>query len=335
MNQYKNIPTNIISGFLGAGKTTAIQSLLKQKPISENWAVIVNEFGQVGIDGALLKNDEVEIKEIAGGCLCCVSSQALSVGLNKIIRTVKPQRILIEPTGLGHPAKLIKLLTGEFYQEVLDLKAIINLLDSRNLSDSRYIENETFSDQSNLADILIGSKLDTYTENDIAQFYDYASSFKPEKSKLFMIEHGQLKVDWLDLPRSDNRLAKYENLHSTHQHNTNETCDITETDTYWLMIESRASSFYSVGWRLDKTVVLDQQKLMRMISALYEKQVIERIKGVVHSQTGWLAINESKHEHNVETCDANDYSVLEIVAADEIDAQHFNKELKSICYDLS
>ncbi len=335
MNQYKNIPTNIISGFLGAGKTTAIQSLLKQKPVSENWAVIVNEFGQVGIDGALLKNDEVEIKEIAGGCLCCVSSQALSVGLNKIIRTVKPQRILIEPTGLGHPAKLIELLTGEFYQNVLDLKAIINMLDARNLNDSRYIENATFSDQSNLADILIASKLDTYTKNDITQFYNYASSFKPEKLNIFMIEHGQLNVDWLELPRLDNRQARYENLHSTQPHETDEACDITAINQHWLMIKSRANGFYSVGWRLDKTIIFDRQKLMCIIATLYKKQMIERIKGVVHTQTGWLAINDSKHEHNVEACDANDYTVLEIIVTDDIDSQHFNRELKSTRYDLS
>jgi len=201
MTTYSNISTNIISGFLGVGKTTVIQYLLKQKPKSETWAVIVNEFGKVGIDGALLKNDEVSIKEIPGGCLCCVGSQALSVGLNKIIRTLKPQRILIEPTGLGHPAKLIKTLTGEFYQSVLDLKAIINLVDARNLKDNRYTDNENFIDQSNLADILIASKMDTYSEADKQQFFDYVSSFTPDKSKALMVEQGHLQLDWLDYPR--------------------------------------------------------------------------------------------------------------------------------------
>ena len=65
------IPTNIITGFLGAGKTTLIQQLLTNKPANERWAVLVNEFGQIGIDQALMASqDEVFIKEVAGGCIC-------------------------------------------------------------------------------------------------------------------------------------------------------------------------------------------------------------------------------------------------------------------------
>ena len=139
LSQFSNIPTNIISGFLGAGKTTAIRYLLENKPSSERWAVVVNEFGKVGIDGALLKNDTVEIKEIPGGCLCCVGSQSLNVGLNQIIRNVHPQRILIEPTGLGHPKRLIDSLTGGYFKSVLDLKAVICLLDARQLKNQKYL----------------------------------------------------------------------------------------------------------------------------------------------------------------------------------------------------
>jgi len=72
MSASRPIPTNLISGFLGAGKTTAILHLLRQKPADERWAVLVNEFGEIGVDGALLGNpDEVFIREVAGGCICC------------------------------------------------------------------------------------------------------------------------------------------------------------------------------------------------------------------------------------------------------------------------
>ncbi|HBC56865.1 MAG TPA: cobalamin biosynthesis protein CobW, partial [Gammaproteobacteria bacterium] len=72
------IPTNVITGFLGVGKSTAILNLLKNKPGNERWAVLVNEFGEVGIDGTLFSGKEAEktgvfIREVSGGCMCCAA----------------------------------------------------------------------------------------------------------------------------------------------------------------------------------------------------------------------------------------------------------------------
>ncbi|MBX4322025.1 hypothetical protein K4G81_22680, partial [Mycobacterium tuberculosis] len=87
--------------FLGSGKTTSILHLLAQKPADEKWAVLVNEFGEVGIDGALLADSGALLKEIPGGCMCCVNGLPMQVGLNTLLRQGKPDRLLIEPTGLG------------------------------------------------------------------------------------------------------------------------------------------------------------------------------------------------------------------------------------------
>lgn len=67
------VPTNIITGFLGVGKTTAILHLLATKPAHEKWAVLVNEFGEIGIDGAIMSEQGAMIKEVPGGCLCCTA----------------------------------------------------------------------------------------------------------------------------------------------------------------------------------------------------------------------------------------------------------------------
>jgi G3E family GTPase len=105
------VPTTIVTGALGSGKTTALCSLIQGKPVGQVWAVVVNEFGAVGLDAATMQasvaaagTDEVAIKQIAGGCMCCVSSGLLSTTIAQIIRTVKPDRLLVEPSGLGHPA---------------------------------------------------------------------------------------------------------------------------------------------------------------------------------------------------------------------------------------
>ena len=145
-----NVPTNIITGFLGVGKTTAILNLLKNKPSNERWAVLVNEFGEIGVDGSLInglhKEEEgVYINEVPGGCMCCTAGVPMRIALNQLLKHSKPHRLLIEPTGLGHPIEVLKTLTEAHFKNTLSLKNVITLIDARNLSDSRYTSHDTFN----------------------------------------------------------------------------------------------------------------------------------------------------------------------------------------------
>ena len=84
------VPTNVITGFLGVGKTTAILNLLKNKPDNERWAVLVNEFGEIGVDGSLFEGQHsqqqgVFIREVPGGCMCCASGLPMQIALNQLI----------------------------------------------------------------------------------------------------------------------------------------------------------------------------------------------------------------------------------------------------------
>lgn len=132
----QQIPTHLIAGPLGAGKTSLIRALLRQKPADEHWAVLVNEFGQIGLDAALLTTDDasVSLAEIAGGCLCCVNGVPFQVGLSRLLRKAQPDRLLIEPSGLGHPVDLLAQLAAAPWQTVLDLQPAVGVLDAAALA---------------------------------------------------------------------------------------------------------------------------------------------------------------------------------------------------------
>ena len=215
----KKIAINIVMGFLGVGKTTAIVDLLKRKPSNEKWAVLVNEFGEVGIDGAILSNETgMVVSEVPGGCLCCVSGISFQVALSNLIAQQKPDRIIIEPTGLGHPKNLIRSLLSKEYVDHCELKASVCLVDPRQLKNPRYQQHETFNDQCFLADVLVANKTDLCEAQDRHLFEKYAELMSSKKTALGWIENGQLDLAWLDLASDTSRKGKVEQANDHHKH---------------------------------------------------------------------------------------------------------------------
>lgn len=94
------VQINIISGFLGSGKTTLIKKLLAEVFTNEKIAIIENEFGEIGIDSGFLKESGVEIKELDSGCICCSLVGDFETSLKEVVDTYKPERVIIEPSGV-------------------------------------------------------------------------------------------------------------------------------------------------------------------------------------------------------------------------------------------
>jgi G3E family GTPase len=200
-----NVATNIISGFLGVGKTTAILKLFEQKPDSSKWAVLVNEFGSVGIDGEIYRQHGITVKQIPGGCMCCAQGLPLQVAVNRLLKQAEPDRLLIESSGVGHPAGVLKTLQGEGFADVLTLKAGICLLDPEHLLLAEYQHNDLFREQLQLADILVANKTDIASIRALQAFQTLADNFTPAKQLVAETTHGQCQREWLDfahLPRS-------------------------------------------------------------------------------------------------------------------------------------
>lgn len=278
---------HLITGFLGTGKTTAILHLLSQKPAHEKWAVLVNEFGEVGIDGAIIKESGVAVREVPGGCLCCVSGLPFQMGLNMLIAREKPDVLLIEPTGLGHPRNIIQTLLDENYQDVLSLGATLCLLDPRHLLNTQYLENEVFVDQIQLADVLVANKTDLADEQAQAAFSQLLAKAQPSKAASAWVIQGQASIELLDYPYNAERLAVHPNAH---QHRTKDNLTIVlplqEHETF-RRFENKGQGHFSIGWILKPNPVFSAEKLRDWVNGLE----VERLKGIICTDEGPLIFN--------------------------------------------
>lgn len=282
------IPTHLILGFLGAGKTTAILDLLQRKPAHETWAVLVNEFGEVGIDGALLASQGAVVREVPGGCMCCVAGLPMQMGLNMLIRQARPDRLLIEPTGLGHPAQILETLGGEFYRDVLALQSNICLVDPRRLEDARVIANVHFQDQVAAGDVLVANKTDLCSAEQLAAFWTWAEALEPSKRHLAQTHHGRLDPAWLEGPAGVPRfIAAQAHAHRHHQNPLAPHNPAVRKEQPWQHWSNQGDGYYSLGWVIDPETRFDASRL----HALLAQTELARAKGVLHTGQGWLALN--------------------------------------------
>jgi len=297
-SKLKQIPTNIITGFLGVGKTSSILHLLKHKPENERWAVLVNEFGEIGIDGSLIQgqyseNSGVFIQEVPGGCMCCVAGLPMQVALNQLLTKAKPDRLLIEPTGLGHPVEILQILSDKFYQQILQIEKILTLVDARNLTDSRYTDHDTFNQQISIADIVVGNKQDLYQGGEQARLAVYVENmFEGTADKSLTIkftEQGIINRQWLQGKTA--AIAR----HAHHHHHSSNEADLNPLnlnsmdipDAGYIKAENEGEGFTSIGWRFDSHKVFNRNKLHVFLTGLNT----ERLKAAFITEQGIFGYN--------------------------------------------
>lgn len=194
---------HLFSGFLGTGKTTAIRSLIEQKPESEQWLIIVNEFGEIGIDGAVLSDNGIPVAEISGGCLCCTAGAQMGDTVKKMLKQNQPHRMLIEASGLAHAAGVIDELKAPEFQDKLDIAAVFTVVDPRQFIDPNYANHALYKDQIGVCDVLLASKIDLCTPEQLAQFRVQAAQLFPPKSLIVEVENSQVKLEWLNTPTTE------------------------------------------------------------------------------------------------------------------------------------
>jgi len=285
-------PTNIITGFLGVGKTSAILHLLKEKPENERWAILVNEFGEIGVDGSLFTGKHsteqgVFIREVPGGCMCCSSGLPMQIALNQLLIQAKPDRLLIEPTGLGHPIEVLQILSDKHYRDILDLQKVLTLVDARKLSDKRYTEHQIFNQQIAVADIIVGNKLDLYQNEDKRLLEHYVKQYGNNHAQLIFAQHGEITTEHL---AGKTAFIPQTQAHH-HHHKTSKqkslAAEATIPKSGHIKAVNQGENFHSIGWRFSPTRIFNYKKLPSFLNSINA----ERIKAVFITEQGIFGYN--------------------------------------------
>ncbi len=155
----------VISGFLGAGKTTLIQKLLKESFQNEKIVLIENDFGDISVDAALLKSSGIEVREMNSGCICCSLSGDFIKALKEVLTRFQPDKVIIEPSGVGKLSDIIKACSDPRILPLAKIKAKITIADVKRCN--MYLENfgEFFEDQIKNADTVLLSRTDEFPDH--------------------------------------------------------------------------------------------------------------------------------------------------------------------------
>lgn len=286
------LPVHIISGFLGSGKTTAIIRLLEQKDPEENWAIVVNEFGKISIDGQTLQSKSVSgtVYDIVGGCICCSAKAYLSETLDKIIEIAQFDRIIIEPSGLGGiemVSEIIANLPG------LKQMPVICMIDITSIENPRLQRNLIYRNQIEKADRIVCSKSDMFDDTgerdkQIARF-----------NALF--------------PGKNTALGTHDLYSLLHFQESAETSGINTKSTGFYPAQQLDDSSYAeqyFSWAAH--LIFDPESFQEFTAKNPE---IIRLKGHIRTHEGWMLINHSFSGISFSPCPEKPRNELVIIAA--------------------
>lgn len=215
------IPITVISGFLGAGKTSLVNHLVSQRAGAERIGVVVNEAGEIGLDGQLLGDSTNDVVEIADGCVCCTSQGELLDAITRLHRAAgQLDRIIVETSGLADPGPVIDALAS--ITHVLRLDTMVAVVDAVHMLDQLdRVQSPEAHQQLQLATHVVVSKIDLASAEAVDGVQSRARRLNPE-AQIIAAPRGELDAELLFdrfafAPRDDRAVAAHEHDHA-HDH---------------------------------------------------------------------------------------------------------------------
>lgn len=296
---------DIISGFLGAGKTTLIKKLLKEGMVGEQVVLIENEFGEIGVDGGFLKEAGIEIREMNSGCICCSLVGDFATSLKEVMDTYKPQRILIEPSGVGKLSDVLKAVEGVSLEGRAALNSKTTVVDANKCK--MYLKNfgEFFINQIEHADTIILSRTGTISQEKLGKVVELIRQHN-EKGTIITTPWEQLDgKDMLEAMEGADKLEKELRIemegehheHTHHDHKEGCGCGCGHDHEHHHADEI----FTSFGLQTPK--VYNKEEIEEILNQLEKEEVfgfVLRAKGMVDSGNGdWTYFDYVPGESNI------------------------------------
>lgn len=325
------LPIHLITGLLGSGKTTCLKQLIKQKPNTENWLILINEFGEVDIDTPQLQSqnhDNIQLKSIAGGCVCCSAQIGLVATLQQLLSTKNQfDRIFIEPTGLGHPAKIVDTLLKTTFPQALALQKIICLITPQQLTIERWKKSNVMRDLVTLADCILLNKTDLAEAENINEANQILQNLYPPKAEIQKTQFGQIDLKNILQSRP---VQKFTVLSSSlvdiefsteHQQQLNQ-----EQKAYYSKIpgileayssQNRQGQTLSIGWIWEANTQFNRVKLKAIFNEI--ASYLLRAKGLLKTGNEWQLLNWSENQFDLSDIAWRNDSRLEILFLQDID----------------
>ncbi len=310
-------PVHLITGLLGSGKTTLIQNLIQQKPATEHWGVIINDFGPIGIDTTLL-DDSAEVVEVRGGCVCCSAQHGLRQALDALLKE-GVARLLVEPTGVSHPAEITDLF---LHHPHLDLQAIVTVMTPQQLTPARWQKSALLRDLAMLADIVVLNKTDLAAPAEIQQAEQRLRQQPRPPQHILHTTHARCALHDLLRPHTSPSLLIWQ--HEPHQcsnfqpHNA---------DLPGLLEAQRGESdgLSVVGYRFSPAAVFSRPALRQLFAALPPL----RAKGLVRLGRRWQSLQWADHALQLQETAWQRDSRLLVFLTQENAVQPFEEQLKT------
>lgn len=291
------VAVNLISGALGSGKTTLVRQLIEQKPPEEHWALLINEFGAIGIDGAILmpsalNHTNVSTHEIPGGCICCTAQGELKQSLLDIAKTICPNRLIIEPTGLGEPDTIVDVLKSPECSPFFDIQTLFSVFDASQTQPADLHEKAIFQSLLNMADVILLNKIDLASNEQVQTLENYCQTLFPPKRNILKTQNAITDVSEIFGEHFTNEQFRF-SLHKTKTSHAspllvdnvfpsihNLPYQAEEIDGLIERAYQKTSHAQSIGWIFDSSLVFDWKKLFELFEQFKQEPGILRAKGI-------------------------------------------------------
>jgi G3E family GTPase len=295
----KKIPVNIISGFLGSGKTTAIIQLLGQKTDDEQWAILINEFGKISIDSQTIRSSSRAgtVYDISGGCICCSARGYFYENLTKIVQSGNYSRIIIEPSGLGG-IDTVSEMVGLIPQ--LSLMPVICIVDIMAVENLRLQMNMIYKNQISKAELIIFSKCDLVNKSEQERLIEKFITLFPDKQDSLAYKTNLLTSILNKDAHEKVKINQYRMFSSTNPG-----------------LSDR--NYQQKNYSFNANIIFD---LNLLTSFFILHPFIIRGKGHIRTENGWVLVNYTLSGRTFESCQENKQSEI-IIIAEKSSSDHF------------